>query len=475
MVLEQRDCARIHEAALEVLTETGVRVDDPEIRILLQDAGATASGDIVRIPQKLVAWALAEAPRKVRMADRAGNVRELGPDGETVVLTGNALYVTRGRVREDLKSQDLAELARIVENCPNLHGMVGTSVADYPPVCRDFAGFRIMARNTTKHLRPCIYTPAGARLVMEMAQVLAGDVSLRERPIVSTGFSILSPLHWSALALGVFKSTAGLGVPVMINSEPLAGATAPVTLAGCLVIGDADTLSGLIINQLLEPGRPCIYNIGFAHVIDMSTAIALTGAPENALLQAAGADLARFHGLPSASWMSTEAMTFDAQSAFEKMMTGLAHAAAGVNVIWGAGNLEATLAMSPEALVADDEIAGYFLRFQRGIPVDDVTLAVDLIKEVGHSPAYLTAAHTLEHYRSVLSRPRLASRSQRSVWESKGSRTFEAAVRDRVESILAAPPKPILSTHEEAALAELEQAGMAAQGFSAASGARDGN
>ncbi len=141
-----------------------------------------------------------------------------------------------------------------------------------------------------------------------------------------------------------------------------------MTLAGCLVIGDADTLSGLVINQLLEPGRPCFYNIGFAHVLDMASAIALTGAPENALLQAAGADLAKFHGLPCASWMSTESMLADAQNAFEKMITGLADAAAGVNFIWGAGNLESTLAMSPEALVTDDEIAGYFLRFHTGIP-----------------------------------------------------------------------------------------------------------
>ena len=140
---------------------------------------------------------------------------------------------------------------------------------------------------------------AAANLFMEMAQVLLDGTPLRERPIVSTGFSILSPLHWTSLALGVFKATSGLGVPVMINSEPLGGGTAPVTLAGCLVIGDADTLSGLVINQLLEPGRPCIYNVGFAHVLDMSSAIALTGSPENALLQAAGADMPSHRG---ASW-----------------------------------------------------------------------------------------------------------------------------------------------------------------------------
>lgn len=462
MLLEREDCLRIHEAALEVLRTTGVRVDDPQIVRLMQDAGASVTGgNVVHIPRELAEWAVRETPRTLRIADRRGNVFELGPDGGTVVLTGNALYITRGRTRSDLTSAGLAELARIVDACRNIHGMVGTSISDCPPVYRDFVGFRIMARNTGKHLRPCMFTPGGARRIMDMAQVLLGSTPLRERPIVSTGFSILSPLHWTELALGVFKATAGLGVPATINSEPLGGATAPVTLAGCLVIGDADTLSGLVINQLLETGRPCFYNVGFAHVMDMASTIALTGAPENGLLQAGGAEMARFHGLPCASWMSTESMLPDSQSAFEKMMTGMAHAAAGVNLIWGAGNLESTLAMSPEALITDDEIAGYFLRFRRGIEVNDETLALDAIREVGLSGDFLNHSHTLEHYRNVLSRAQLATRCHRTKWETKGARSFEESVEQRLHAILAAEPVPYLDDRQEAELERIEKAGRA--------------
>jgi trimethylamine--corrinoid protein Co-methyltransferase len=463
LILDTQDCERIHAAALEVLRDVGVRVDEPDIVRLMQEAGATVTdGCVVHIPERLVKWALQQAPRTLRIADRRGNLWTLGPQGGTLVLTGNALYLTRGRARRELASADLADLARIVDACANIHGMVGTSIADCPPAGRDFVGFRLMAQNTGKHLRPCIYTPPGGRTVVEMAQVLLEGSSLRERPIVSTGFSILSPLHWTALALGVFKQTAGFGVPVMINSEPLGGATAPVTLAGCLVTGDADTLSGLVINQLLEPGRPCFYNLGFAHVMDMASAMALTGSPENALLQAAGADLARFHGLPCASWMSTESMCMDAQAAFEKMVTGLAHAAAGVNFIWGAGNLESTLAMSPEALVVDDEIAGYFLRYQRGITVDEESLALDVIKSVGISGDFLTAPHTLQHFREVLSRAQLANRRRRADWEAKGARTLEELAQERVAAILATEPKSYLDAHQEAELKRIETSAMAA-------------
>jgi trimethylamine--corrinoid protein Co-methyltransferase len=462
LLLTNADCEKIHQDALVVLDKVGVRVDDPEIVRMLQDAGATIdSENRVHISAELVKWALGQAPRQLKIADRTGRLWHLSPEEGTVVLTGNALYITRGKVRTDLGSGDLAQLARVVDACDHIHAMVGTSIADYPPTSRDFVGFRIMAENTAKHLRPCIFTPAGARTVMEMAQVLLEGTTLREGPIVSTGFSIISPLHWTALALGVFKATAGLGIPATINSEPLGGATAPVSLAGCLVIGDADTLSGLVINQLLEPGRPCFYNVGFAHVFDMAAGLALTGAPENALLQAAGADMARFHGLPCASWMSTEAMCADSQAAFEKMMTGLAHAAAGVNFIWGAGNLESTLAMSPEALVTDNEIAGYFLRFRKGFPVDEESLALEAIQESGRSGDFLNSPHTLKHFRQVLSRAQLAVRGRRGDWEARGSHSLEESAEERVRQILAKEPKPYLDARQQAELKRIEQIAMA--------------
>jgi trimethylamine--corrinoid protein Co-methyltransferase len=161
--------------------------------------------------------------------------------------------------------------------------------------------------------------------------------------------------------------------------------------------------------------------------------------------------------------MSTESMTLDAQATLEKTITGTAHAAAGVNFIWGAGNLESTLAMSPEALIADDEIAGYFLRFREGIFVDDETLALDAIKEVGTSARdFLTSEHTLRHYRHVLSRPRLAWRNRRSEWVSRGARTFEESAAERLREILAAESRVYLDASQEAELKRIERSGMEA-------------
>ncbi len=463
-LLTTEECRRIHEGSLGVLETLGVRVDDEEILALLGRHGARQGGaaDTVRLPRELVAECLAACPVTASFADRRGKVTEVGAAGGTVFWTGNALHVAEGRSRRELLTGDLAALSRVADACEQVDGMVGTSVADVPPPARDVVGFRVMAANTAKHLRPCIFTPPGAAAIVEMAQVLAGGERLRRRPVVSFGYSIVSPLHWTATGLGVFRNTAGHGLPLMINSEPMGGGTAPVTLAGCLVLANADALSGVVIAQLLEWGRPVIFNLGFAHVLDMSTSVALTGAPENALLQAAGAELARFHRLPSASWMSTEAMTVDGQAAAEKTLTGLAHATHGVNIVWGAGNLESTLCMSAEMLVIDDEIIGSIRRFARGIGVTDETLALDLIREVGHRTDFLTTDHTLRHFREEIRHTRLPTRCKRDRWEREGATTLEERAAARVREVLGRTPESYLTLEQERALRALEERFLAA-------------
>ena len=117
------DCKRIHEAALEVLWDVGVRVDDPDVVRLLRDAGARVTGgNVTHLHADLVRWALERCPAVARFADRRGRTWELGPSRDSITITGNALYITRGRTRSDLRSADLVELARLVDACEHGHG-----------------------------------------------------------------------------------------------------------------------------------------------------------------------------------------------------------------------------------------------------------------------------------------------------------------------------------------------------------------
>jgi len=356
-------------------------------------------------------------------------------------------------------------MVRLYDTLEALHAIVGTSISDFPPKTRDFTGLRRMAEHCRKHLRPCIYTPDGARIVIEMCQAILGmprfkGATLKEMPIVSFGFTIVSPLHWTRLALDVFQATSGFGIPVMVNSEVIAGATSPATLAGSLCLGVAEVLSGIVIVQALEQGRPTIFNAGFPHIFDMRTAETLTGCAENGLLQAAGGEMARFYGLPSASWMSTEAAVADGQASFEKLLTGLRHAQSGVNLVWGVGNLESTLTISPAQALIDNEIAKSITRSVAGIGFDEDSIAAPLIREMGHAPDYLASEHTIRHYRTEILDSQLWNRDRRARWEEKGSADLAARAERMVDERLARKTEPVLDDGTRKRLAAIERRGM---------------
>jgi trimethylamine--corrinoid protein Co-methyltransferase len=444
-ILNQDERKKILEASFRVLEETGVQIDHPEVFRKLCEAGCRGSEENKRIffPRRVVEEKVKLCPSQVRFADRKGGFFTAEPEGPSVFWTGNALNITRGKETRPIREGDFAAFCRVIDALPHIDGVVGTNLSEYPPGAKDFVGFRVMMENTRKHLRPCIYTPQGVAIIIEMAQAYLAETGgdLRSRPIVSTGYTIVSPLHWTREGLDVYVRSAGYGMPATINSECIAGATSPVTLAGTLVLANAEALSGIVINQVLEPGRPVVYNLGFSHVMDMRTAEPTTGAPENGLLAAAGAAFARDLKLPSAAWHCSDASGVDSQSAFEHALVGLVQLLGGANVIWGAGNLEFTRAISLEQAVIDNEIIYGAQRVKRGIAVSEETLALDLIQEFQSSPNYLGSDLTLKHFRRELTSFTLASRHRRSEWERRGAKSLEEAALEQVEKILAKPPE----------------------------------
>jgi len=300
-ILTAHDIDRINQASLRVLWETGVLVDDDGVVALLREHGCSVveGTRVVRMPADVVTAALGQCPREVRLASLGGEEVVLRAGGPSVFWTGNAINLAVGKRVEPIDSARFADMAHLVDSLEHLHAMVGTCLADVPPPVRGLAGMRLIAENCLKHVRPCIYDPRETKGMIEMAQVLADGKPLAEVPILSLGYTAVSPLRWSDLALNAFRESSGHGVPMMINAEPAGGVTAPATLAGELVVGNAEALSGVVICQALEPGRPLVFNMGFAHVMDMQTTMMRTGGVENGLLQGAGAEIAAFHGLPS--------------------------------------------------------------------------------------------------------------------------------------------------------------------------------
>jgi len=429
---EHEIAEKIHNAALDLLKNPGIKLDHDQICEMLLKAGATegASANVIQIPRKLIEEKLALCPKEFLFADKEGNGRWVGAKCEAAIWSVPGLKIFENNSIRPCTKDDLARIARLLDQLDNIDGVFGYALDDVPPGARDVLGLRIMAENTSKHIRVLCFTPQGSDMMVEMKKVV-GDY-----PWFSVGFTAHGPLRWTHLALEIFRRSAGYGIPTTINGEPMAGVSGPVTLAGSAAVGTAEILAGIVINQILEPGRPCVFNLGLAHTFDMRTSIAVTGGPENHLFAQIAAMMGRYYDLPSASWVSTESMCPDAQAALEKTCGFMTHMQSGVSNIWSVGQLESELTFSPAQAVIDDEIIAYVKRYLRGVAVNDETLAVELIRQVGISGSFLEQPHTATHFRKELFMPRLLFRQPRERWEDQGSKDLAEKAGEKAQALM---------------------------------------
>jgi trimethylamine--corrinoid protein Co-methyltransferase len=458
--LSPDDIEQIDRTSLRILSELGVRVDDAKLREQALAAGAKKGRDneTIRLPSKMVREYVAMAPVSARFADCCGRVDTLAVGSRPTFWTGAALNYIVGRQCRPIGITDLVEFTRIADSLDTVFAVVGTSIEEVRPQACDFVGFRIMAENTGKHLRPVLYSSAGVKPIIEMAEIIADGRTLAECPLVSFGYSCLSPLHWSQIAIDLWRNSAGHKLPIMLNGEPIAGATSPVTLSASIALSNAEILAGIVLVQLLEPGRPVVHNLGFAHVMEMRTAMCLSGSAECALMAYAGAKLAAYYNLPCASWMDTDSFTEDQQASAEKVLTGFAHVLGSVNMIWGMGQLESTKALSPVQLVIDDEIVRGLLRFRDGFGIDEENLAFDVICDVVTKGGdFLSHKHTLAHFRDELSESALMARSSRESWQAAGSTTLGQRAGAYVKKILQQEPSAHLTDMQRRDILAIEK------------------
>jgi len=435
---------RIHETALSLLENPGVKIEHPAIEALLLKEGAKpgASTAVVRFPRKMVEEKIALCPREFRFADRFNQGKLVTPDGESTIwsVPGMNLFED-GKIRP-FTSGDMARWARLLDRLPNLDGVFSYAMEDVPPAARDVVGLRIIAENTTKHIRVLCFSPEGMDVMVRMKDVVG------KYPWFSIGFTAHGPLRWTNLALDIFYRTAGHGIPITVNGEPMAGVSGPVTIAGAAAVGTAEILSGIVLNQALEPGRPCIFNLGLAHTMDMRSALAVTGGPENALFAQLSAKLGKFYGIPSGSWVSTESMRPDAQAGLEKMCGFVTHLQEKVSNIWAVGQLESELTVSPAQAVIDDEMIDYARRYLRGVNIDDESLALDLIREVGISGSFLSEMHTFNHFKDELYMPAVLFRKRRHDWDQAGCPSLEEAAEKKAKLLMQEEPRNGLSAEQ---------------------------
>jgi trimethylamine--corrinoid protein Co-methyltransferase len=439
--LQGPHCERIHQAALEILRRTGVRVFHEEALRLLADAGCPVQDQtLVRIPAALVEWALRQPPSRISLCRRGGaevcaalaerNVSfGLGSDCPNYLdpLTGQRRLFTL---------EDLRSFFRLADSLPEMSFLMSAGIPSDSSGNTYRGQFALMLQNSVK---PIVFVCDDGedcrRIVAAAASVAGGPEALRLNPTLLLYSEPTTPLEHSRTALEKLLVMAEAGLPVLHSPAPMMGGTAPVTLAGGLALGTAEALSGLVIQQLKRRGAPFVFGSGLHH-LDMKTSISVYGAPEFQLARLAVADLARFYGLPSWGYAGhSDSCLFDGQAAADAVFSTQVALQSGTHLIHDVGYLEAGLTDSPEMVVFTCEAIRMLRRFAEGLRLDEDSLALQVIQQTGPGGNYLAADHTLEHFREFW-QPELFSRQRLTAWQEQGSKSLEARVREKTVELL---------------------------------------
>jgi len=443
--LTDEEIEEVHHRALDVLQQVGCFFEHEEARRILKEAGCTVDemSGIVKFPPALVERELRQCPSGMLLAARDPRY-DIHAEGDRVyfgtgTLSIKVIDLETGHARMGTL-QDCKDFARLVDALEYVHFFkamihpqdVNQKVAELYMVYAAYS-------NTTKHVSCMPYSSQGASDLVRMGQVISGgSEAYRNRPTMLVNVLAVSPLQWSHENLGAMINMARMGAPMIIGSEPQAGTTGPCTLAGNLLLNVAETLAGIVLAQVIQPGIPVMYG-NVSSIADMRSGLFASGAVELAIMNVAMNQMARYYRLPtySTGGMSDSKLS-DAQSGVEKALQSLMVALGGGNYIHdAAGLLECCLTSGYEQYVIDNEMLGMVARALEGMRITPETLAFDVIKAVGPRGNYLGQRHTLNHIRTEHFLPRVFNRQTREDWERDGSLDVRDAARQRAREILA--------------------------------------
>jgi trimethylamine--corrinoid protein Co-methyltransferase len=403
-------------------------------RKLFAEAGAEPKkgSDLVKIPADLIQNALEQCPDKVTLKSRnSDNDIEIGGDEVFFGNVRGAWYVDpENNVRRRGAEKDLAATIRVLDALPHMHFVFRpfSFLSDHPPEVEMIWVHATMVRNTDKPLFGVCYEDSAKWLVP--IYEAAG-----EKVVISASMS--SPLAMAEDQCEGILAYAAAGHAIAVYGGPVKNAEGPATLAGCLTLGNAQFLAGMLLTQLVTPGGGVVIGNG-PHVLDMRYATLVTGSSEVGLANAVTAQLGRYYGIPTHDWIGADSHIPDVQAAYEKSIQTVLAAQAGLNMVKMSGTLNGHESYSPVQSVIDDEICAMVSKTLEGIKVTDETIALDLIKEVGPIPgSFLATEHTRQHWKDEAYLPTIGVRETYETWERDGSKgSFERA-RERTLDLIA--------------------------------------
>lgn len=458
-VLTEGEVEAIHRATLQILWETGVTFHQAKAREIFEDAGCAVdhSNARVRFPPWLVEEALSRVPSSFRVKAR-------NPKNDIVLAGGgDTIYTMIGAAMSSLDldtwaprpatRKEFYDYMLILDSLPYHHvmscfpmfGFAGT------PEC-----MQLLESNASKLRVSSKAQQEGGVLDnhlwnIKMAQAIGSDCMQLANPA--------APLTYYENISQLILDCCELDQPFHTASGPVAGATGPATLAGSLVTNNAEGMAGIILAQIVKPGHRC-WTGSMMMVQNMRTGSPSFGAIENVLGEAMFCQVWNRYKIPT--WISScawsDSKVIDFQAGWEQSMAAVLGALAGPSSIFHLGSLTAELTGHPYKSIMDNDILGQIARFLAGATVNDETLAVDLINQVGPIPGYfLNLAHTRKWWKQEQFLTRTADQDSYEIWVGKGKKTALDHAEEEALKILATHKGDPLTPEQEAAVEKILQ------------------
>lgn len=441
-VMSDADAESIHLTSLDLLERMGVKVVSREARTLLRDAGAEVDekSQVARIPRDLVIESIRKCQRPVRMCARNPK-NDFVLDGEHAYActdgVGLATIDLETGQRRPSTKKDVEDSARIVDYLEymNMYNPLVTPL-EVPKHAHSLHEVEASFNHCEKHVTPgATYTREEAEYQLRMAAaIVGGREELRRRPIMSVLTCTSSPLMLGTTT-DVAIAYARAGCPPLLMTMPLIGATAPMTVAGAVLLGNAQVLALATVVQLAAPGAPLCYSTE-PMAMDVQTGLFEGLFPAANLVRAAHVQMSRYYRIPIfvGGWGSCS-KTPDIQAGYEKALSALMYYLSGADMTSGPGLLENWTVLAHEQLIIDYEIYTMILDMVKGFKVDQKTMPLDVIMKVGHEGHYLGQKHTLDHFREMW-QPMVTDGQPYANWKAAGAKGAVEHAREKAREIL---------------------------------------
>lgn len=433
---------KIINEAIEILCKLGVEINNQNVLSLLSDNGARIEKDRVYFTEDIIQKALKTAPNSFKLYDVNGN--------ETNDFSGNNVHFTPGSAALHIldyqtkeirnpSTEDYIDYLKVVNQLKYIASQSTALIpTDVHEKISDSYRLFLSLLYCEKPVVTGTFTIESFEIMKDFQLAVRGnETNLKEKPLTVFSCCPTSPLKWSKVTSQNVLDCAKYSIPVEFIAMPLSGFIAPVTLTGSLIQHTAETLSGIVISQLANPGTPILYG-GSPAIFDVRYETTPMGAIETMMIDCAYNEIGKVLGIPTQAYISlSDAKQLDAQAGLESGMGATLAALSGINNISGPGMLDFESCISLEKLILDNEICGMNLRMIEGIKPKEDFPSFPIFEELLKENHLLISKHTRKYLKKEHYFPgEVINRANRPRWIAEGKTTLEERAHTEVEKLI---------------------------------------